>query len=406
VDAARGVALLGMMAVHTLVADDADGHPTLSYALAGGRSAAAFAVLAGVGIAFMTGRARVPVGRDGTAAAASLAVRALAIGAIGLALGVTDAEIAGVILPYYAVLFGLAIPLVFLPTGALAAAGAAIAVAVPVLSHLLRSGLPEAHGDNPSIGYLLEDPLGLLLELSLTGFYPALPWVAYVFAGLVIGRLRLSSARVAAGLLTGGALLAVTAAAASWVALGPLGGGDQIKASAQAGGMSPAEVTDTLVFGAEGVTPTSTWWWLTTDAPHTSTPLDVLHTTGTAVALLGALLLFAHVTAPVPRAVVAAVLSPLAAAGAMTLTLYTGHILFLNSPLDDFDATTGYLLQVSAALAFAAAWSATMGRGPLERVVTTLAHRARRAVTAAPTDPADRPGHPQTPHRVPDRTSR
>ena len=36
---------------------------------------------------------------------------------------------------------------------------------------------------------------------------------------------------------------------------------------------------------------------------------------------------------------VAAVLRPLAAAGAMTLTLYTGHILFLNSPLDAYDAT-------------------------------------------------------------------
>ena len=115
VDAARGVALLGMMAAHSLSADDANGNPTLSYSLTSGRSAAAFAVLAGVGIAFMTGRARVRPGRDGRAAAASLAARALAIGAIGLALGYTDTEFAEVILPYYAVLFALAIPLVFAP---------------------------------------------------------------------------------------------------------------------------------------------------------------------------------------------------------------------------------------------------------------------------------------------------
>ena len=65
--------------------------------------------------------------------------------------------------------------------------------------------------------------------------------------------------------------------------------------------------------------------------------------------------------------------------------------MFLNSPLDVFDETPSYLLQVAAALGFALAWSATRGRGPLERVVTALTHRARRAVdtpTTRPTDPS------------------
>ena len=182
VDAARGVALLGMMAAHSLSADDANGNPTLAYSLTSGRSAAAFAVLAGVGIAFMTGRARVRPGRDGRAATASLVVRALAIGAIGLALGYTDTEFAEVILSYYAVLFALAIPLVFAPTVAVAVTGLGIAVVVPVGSHLLRSGLAEAHGDNPSLSDLLADPLGQLGELAVTGSYPALPWMAYLCA--------------------------------------------------------------------------------------------------------------------------------------------------------------------------------------------------------------------------------
>ena len=56
-------------------------------------------------------------------------------------------------------------------------------------------------------------------------------------------------------------------------------------------------------------------------------------------------------------------LTPLAAAGSMTLTLYTAHVVFLNSPLDVYDETPAYLLQVAAALVFALAWSATMGRG-------------------------------------------
>src|SRR5262245_21878210 len=59
VDATRGVALLGMIAVHSLYESDPSGRPSLSFAIFGGRAAAAFAVLAGVGLTFMTGRRRV-----------------------------------------------------------------------------------------------------------------------------------------------------------------------------------------------------------------------------------------------------------------------------------------------------------------------------------------------------------
>ena len=45
----------------------------------------------------------------------------------------------------------------------------------------------------------------------------------------MIGRLPLSTARVAAGLLAGGVVLAVTASALSRLALGPLGGRAQIQ---------------------------------------------------------------------------------------------------------------------------------------------------------------------------------
>lgn len=150
-------------------------------------------------------------------------------------LGYTDAGLGAVILPYYAVLFVLAIPLVFLGTVALIAAGLAVAVAVPVLSHLVRDNLPAPRLTNPGFDYLVQDPLGLLAELSLTGYYPALPWITYLCAGLVVGRLTLSSARVARRLLAGGAALAVTASATSWFLLGPLGGRPRLQAAAAAG---------------------------------------------------------------------------------------------------------------------------------------------------------------------------
>jgi uncharacterized membrane protein len=235
VDATRGLALLGMMAVHSLWAYDDDGDVTWHYALAAGRSAATFALLAGIGIAFMTGRRRVPRGAW-QATAASLAARAAVIAAVGLLLGWTDAGLATVILVYYAVLFVLAIPMVLLSTRVLLAVGTAIAVVVPVLSQLVRPALPAASGDNVTLGQLATDPLGSLVELTVTGLYPALPWMAYICIGIAIGRLRLSERRVAVRLLAVGAAVAVGAWAVSAVLLGPLGGGSRLYAAAAASG--------------------------------------------------------------------------------------------------------------------------------------------------------------------------
>ena len=149
--------------------------------------------------------------------------------------------------------------------------------------------------DNPSFGYLLTDPLGLLSELLVTGAYPALPWMAYICAGLVVGRLTLSSAKVARRLLIWGVVLGIAAAAAAWLLLGPLGGRAALELAGP-GLDSDMNVDDLLTLG--GTTPTTSWWWLATGAPHTGAPLDLLGTIGGAVALLGAMLLLGHLAGP------------------------------------------------------------------------------------------------------------
>ena len=185
----------------------------------------------------------------------------------------------------------------------------------------------------------------MLTELTLTGEYPALPWTAYLCVGIAVGRLRLSSPKVAASLLAVGAAVAAGAVAAVPVAARSDGRLAQIQAAGT--GWPDLPVTEILDFGADGVTPTTSIWWLAVRSPHTGTPLDLLHTTGTAVALVGALLLLGHVTVPVLARTVTVVLAPLAAAGSMTLTLYTAHIVFMNSPLDVFDPVPGYLRRSS-----------------------------------------------------------
>ena len=387
VDATRGLALLGMMAVQALYASGPDDRPTLVYSLSAGRSATVFAVLAGLGIAFLTGRRRVPLGRPAREAAASLAARALVIGAIGLALGYVAPEIATVILPYYAVLFVIAVPLVLLPTPALAALGVAVAVGMPVLSNRLRAALPVHEANNHSFVDLATDPSGTLTELLLTGEYPVLVWAAYVCVGIAIGRLRLSSPAVAAALLAAGAVVAAGAIGLSTYLLTAMGGRAAIEAAGT--GRDAVSVAQILNFGADGVTPTTSIWWLAVRAPHTGTPIDVLHTAGTAVALLGALLLLGHIAVPALAKMIAVLLAPLAAAGSMPLTLYTAHVAFLSSPLDVFDAATGFYVQVITALVFAMAWRQAVGRGPLESVAHLMATWARRAVRGSGAGPSD-----------------
>jgi uncharacterized membrane protein len=386
VDVARGLALLGMMAVHSLYETDAAGGATWTSVLAGGKSAALFAVLAGVGVAYPPRRARVPL-RDGRAlpTAVGLVVRGLAVGLVGLALGGNDPATAAVILAYYALLFVAAVPLVFLGRRTLLALAAVLVIGAPVASQALRAHLPVATGLNPSFSWLVSDPLGLLTELTVTGYYPVLSWLPYLGVGIAVGRMRLDLVRTAGLLATVGAALAVVAVTASDLlmarGLGPI-------LASSGGDVGP--VHEALTVGPDGVTPTTTWWWLAVDTPHSSTPPDLALTIGVSLAVLGVALLADHVVRPRLRGALDVLRAPLAAAGGMTLTFYALHILFINSDLDVYGPTSGYLIQVVVVLLLGWGWRATAGRGPLEAAVTALSRRAARAVAATRPDGDER----------------
>src|ERR687890_1166958 len=106
IDAARGLALLGMMATHLLPTfeSNADLTPTWIGLTFSGRAAALFAVLAGVGLALSTGKNRPLGGAELSAARRGVALRALVIAAVGLTLGGVEVNLA-IILVHYAVLF-------------------------------------------------------------------------------------------------------------------------------------------------------------------------------------------------------------------------------------------------------------------------------------------------------------
>ncbi len=385
IDAARGIALFGMMAVHNITAVDAEGETSLTWTLAAGKSAALFALLAGVGIAFATGRRQRPTARTWPGHAAALLVRALVIGAVGLLLGsVVPADYASVILPYYALLFVFAIPLLTLSSRALIALAATIAVVMPVLSHWLRAGTQVRDTvPNLTFGALFGDPGQTLRELALTGVYPALPWMAYLCAGLAVGRALLTSRRTVALITLTGAGLAVAAQTVSWLLLDVLGGRSDLEAAASASG-STDDVAEVLATGWTGTTPTDTGWWLATLAPHSTTPLDLASTIGLSLAVLGVCILVGRTTT--------ALLRPLAAAGSMTLTLYSLHLLLLSWSVMP-GGGAGLLVQIVVVVAFALVWSRSHARGPLEEIVAQATGVVRRRVQSVTERPEGAGAH-------------
>jgi uncharacterized membrane protein YeiB len=82
------------------------------------------------------------------------------------------------------------------------------------------------------------------------------------------------------------------------------------------------------------------------------------------------------------------VLHPVAAAGTMTLTLYSGHLVILATGVLDDEPTALYLLMIVVATSFAVVWRRRYGQGPLERLVAAAAGRARRLVAKRPEPPS------------------
>jgi len=302
-------------------------------------------------------------------------VRALLIGAVGLWLGTLESGVA-VILAYYGVLFVAALPFLGLGAGRLAALAAGWVVCAPVVSQLLRPHLPERGSGSPVPGDLAQ-PWQFAAELTFTGYYPAFVWLAYLLAGMAIGRCRLHLARTASGLLAAGLGLAIGATALShWLTslAGP-----RAALAATYPGPGPAatdhrELDALLTHGLHGTTPTGSWWWLATVAPHSGTPLDLAQTIGSAMAVIGGCLLATRLQRKLWTAAFGA--------GAMTLTLYSVHVwLMARGHWPHLQPPGHYGDQVLLVLAIGVAFALVPLRGPLESLVGWLSAGVAAMVT-------------------------
>ena len=373
IDAARGIALLGMMATHIFpLYDERTGDPSWAGLVLSGRSSALFAVVAGIGLALLTGGSQPRSGRALSADRRGIAVRALIIALVGLTLGGLDTSIA-IILFHYGVLFLLALPFVGMRLPRLALWAGAWLLLSPVLAYLVRPWLysavePSTLDSNVSWEAFLQ-PGTLLADVFFTGFYPVVQWLSYLLIGLLIGRLRLSEVSVQVGLVTAGIAAAAGAKFLSYYLLVDRGGFEALLET-NSGRIWP--LARMMEVNLAGVEQTGSWWWLAVSGPHSGTPLDLLHTAGTAAAVVGVCLLLTRAR---PN-----LLLPLSAAGAMTLTLYSVHVWIMSvTDAQPVPPEPVWLFWISAVAAagIGIAFTRFGSRGPLETVTHGASQLAR-----------------------------
>ncbi|MBD8042906.1 DUF1624 domain-containing protein [Arthrobacter sp. Sa2BUA2] len=378
IDAARGVALLGMMSTHIFpLYNPETGAPSLAALLFSGRASALFAVVAGIGIALLTGGADPGSARSPARNRRGIAARAGVIALIGLLLGGLETSIA-IILFHYAVLFLMVLPFTNMRLPRLAVWAGVWVCLSPVLAYLVRPWInanlvPPGVDGNITWEHFLE-PAALLADVLFTGVYPTVQWMSYLLIGMVVGRLRLSNLAVQVGLVFAGIFAAVGSKYLSWYLLID-GGGFAELLKTESGQTWP--IGRMLEVNLTGVDQSGSWWWLTVSAPHSGTTFDLLHTAGTAAAVVGICLLLTRAR---PN-----LLLPLSAAGAITLTLYSMHIwvmALVDAQEPALDPGWVFWLQAAAAVLIGMAFIRLGSRGPLETIASGASRLARDGTLA------------------------
>ena len=377
VDLARALAVFGMYIVHIGPPLSATtGVASWIRYLADGHSSVLFATLAGFSLMLLAGRREPRTGLAGRQAKARIAIRAVVLLALGTAMAT---EYGGVIiLGFYGVYFLLALPLVRLRARTLAIIAAALALVAPQLVFVLNALMTDLIRQNINA----YDPLYRLsdvgvLDLLLSGFYPALTWMSFVIAGMALGRLDLSSGTVQRRLAALGAALTVAAYGMSLL----LAGKDALRSMAEdgpsssgSGSMPPGSGSMPPDGGSFPGMPASS---LLTAGPHSGTTFDIIGSVGVAIlVIVGATVAMDRL----PRLRRPA--KPVIAVGTMSLTAYVGH--FLAQSALSGPAETGtqqswvpLLMFILGATLFAAVWSRFFRRGPLEYLLNAATKPAK-----------------------------
>jgi hypothetical protein len=336
VDAARGLALLGMFVAHTVYGGGEK--------IVDGRSAILFATVAGVSLGLLSGAVRPPVGTLRVPPRLVIMTRGVVLILVGVALTMAVNPPIAVILDYYGFAFLVLIPVLFLPRAVIGGIAVLLAFVAPPVVALITG----ASVMNSVVRFSqVPEPLQLFARWLFFGDYPMFVWFAFLLVGLILGRTDLRN-RLNSGIaIVAGTLSAV------------------------------------LGYGAAHLIPG------VTASAHSGTTAEVFGSGGVAVAVIGLLSLLdtsdlTRFGARVTK-VLRFVLTPVAAAGAMAFTLYTAHAVLLSivksAVIDDGRwEMPGWVLPtlIVGSLVIATLWRRFIGTGPLEAGMRALARLVSR----------------------------
>jgi len=245
----------------------------------------------------------------------------------------------GTIIPYYGAMFVVAAIIVRLRSRWLAAIGVAAAVAAAGIQWWATDALIDERDTSWLLYPGFNSPRGLLFNTFVNGTHPLLPWLAFLCAGMIVGRM-LPNVRY----------LPVAAAALGVTAITYLA--NHVLSNGQATNQMRIVLTSTR-----------------------PTDRGLLYTAGTLGTALAAFCLISWITERHPHSPVTRALQ---LAGQMTLTIYVAHVFVYNAFVNWWGwiepnsglgaallfATTFWVIAVAAA----SLWGRFVGMGPLERV--------------------------------------
>ncbi|MEX5259399.1 heparan-alpha-glucosaminide N-acetyltransferase domain-containing protein [Kocuria sp. CPCC 205263] len=357
-DAARGLALIGLMALQILPGHNASTQaPAWPHVLLSAASAALFILLAGVGLALGSGGRFPHQGRWLAADRVGVAVRAVLLAVVGMGLGALMPEDAPAdnLLIYCGVLFVLAIPFLHLSATALFVCAAVLWMVGPLLVHGVTDVFPAPASGHPAFADVLAEPGGTVSRLLVTGTYPALPYLSCLLVGLGVGRMNLRDKGIQVRLLAAGAGLVVLARTADPFGPYVFGGHGRVPTT---GGTGADELAEVLVRGPDPWPVDGVW--------------EIAAGLGVALLVLGGCLLISRRSG--------AWSLRLSAVGAMGLSVYTAHLVALSVDVRYDLPVVWSLVHLGAAVLLAVGWHRARGQGPLERALDAGGDAGRRTV--------------------------
>ncbi|NDJ76822.1 MAG: DUF418 domain-containing protein [Chloroflexi bacterium] len=346
-DFARALAILGMILVNfKVVMNASEAGPDWLIWFAGlfeGRAAATFVVLAGVGLALLSRRAREAGDRESIAKnRQTLLKRAIFLLVVGLAytpLWPAD------ILHFYGVYLAIGAFLLMAPDRRLWRLAVVFTLVFVGLILVLDY---EQAWDWDTLEY--EDfwtPVGMVRHLFFNGFHPVFPWAGFLFVGMWLGRQNMTDPAFRKKVLWGGTgVMVVTESISAGLvsALKPHGDAEAIEA----------------LFGTHPMPPM---------------PLYMLASTATALVVITLSIMLTE------RFAGAKWLEPFVSTGQLALTLYVAHVVIGMGTLETIgkleDQSLTFALLSGAAFYgvtvwFAYWWRRRYQRGPLEWVMRRL----------------------------------